>query len=91
VCLKNGALEVFATCVHPVFSGPAIERLQESPIKEIVVTNSIALPREKMLDKLTILSIAPLLGETIQRIHTGASVSAAYRTADSLRARLPGL
>jgi ribose-phosphate pyrophosphokinase len=87
VCLKNGASEVYATCVHPVFSGPAIARLQESPIREVVVTNSIALPLDKQIDKLSILSIAPLLGETIQRIHTGASVSAAYRTAESLRAR----
>jgi ribose-phosphate pyrophosphokinase len=87
VCLKNGASEVYATCVHPVFSGPAITRLEESPFREVVVTNSIAVPPEKQIDKLSILSIAPLLGETIQRIHTGASVSAAYRTAESLRAR----
>jgi ribose-phosphate pyrophosphokinase len=66
--------------VHPVFSGPAIERLQNSPIKEIVVTDSIGLPPEKRIDKITVLSIAPLLGETIQRIHTGASVSATYRS-----------
>ncbi len=80
VCLQQGATEVYATCVHPVFSGPAIERLQNSPIKEIVVTDSIGLPPEKRIDKITVLSIAPLLGETIQRIHTGASVSATYRS-----------
>lgn len=79
VCLAHGASEVYATCVHPVLSGPAIERLQKSPIKEVVVTDTIALPPEKQIDKITVLSIASLLGETIQRIHTGASVSATFR------------
>jgi ribose-phosphate pyrophosphokinase len=87
VCIKNGAKEVFATCVHPVFSGPAVDRLKASPVREVVVTNSIALPPEKRFDKLTVLSIAPLLGETIQRIHTGASVSAVYRTAEAVHSR----
>lgn len=80
VCLAHGAAEIYATCVHPVLSGPAIDRLQRSAIKEVVVTDTIALPIEKQIDKITALSIAPLLGETIQRIHTGASVSATYRT-----------
>lgn len=80
VCLAHGASEVYATCVHPVFSGPAITRLQASAIKEVVITDTIALPIEKQIDKITVLSIASLLGETIQRIHTGASVSATYRS-----------
>jgi ribose-phosphate pyrophosphokinase len=84
VCLAHGATEVYATCVHPVFSGPAIERLRASAIREVVVTDTIALGPEKQLDKITVLSVAPLLGETIQRIHTGTSVSAAYRAARSL-------
>jgi ribose-phosphate pyrophosphokinase len=84
VCLANGAAAVYASAIHPVFSGPAVERLRESRIKEVVVTNSITLPPEKRFDKLTVLSVAPLLGETIQRIHTGASVSAAYRAATVL-------
>jgi ribose-phosphate pyrophosphokinase len=84
VCLDAGATEVYASAIHPVLSGPATERLQNSPLKEIVVTNSIAVPPEKRIAKLTMLSVAPLLGETIQRIHTGASVSAAYRTRDAL-------
>jgi ribose-phosphate pyrophosphokinase len=87
VCIKNGAKEVYATCVHPVLSGPAVERLRTSPVREVVVTNSIALPPEKQFDKLTVLSIAPLLGETIQRIHTGASVSAVYRTTEAVHSR----
>jgi len=88
VCLQNGASEVYATCVHPVFSGPAIERLRNSPIREIVVTNTIALPPEKRFEKLTVLSIAPLLAETIQRIHTGTSVVTAYRAANASTIRL---
>ncbi len=84
VCLDHGAAAVYASAIHPVFSGPAITRLQASPIREVVVTNSIALPPEKRIDKLTVLSVGALLGETIQRIHTGASVSATYRAAESL-------
>jgi ribose-phosphate pyrophosphokinase len=81
VCMERGAQAVYATCVHPVLSGQAIERLQNSPIREVVVTDTISLPPEKRIDKLTVMSIAPLLGETIQRIHTGTSVGAAYRAA----------
>jgi ribose-phosphate pyrophosphokinase len=90
VCVEEGAVEVFATCVHPVLSGPAIERLQASVIREIVVTDTIGLPSHKRIDKLTILSIAPLLGETIQRIHTGTSVGAAYKAATgAMTLRMP--
>ena len=84
VCLDAGATEVYASAIHPVLSGPAIERLQASPIKELVVTNSIHVPESKRIPKVTVLSVAALLGETIQRIHTGASVSASYRTHDAL-------
>jgi ribose-phosphate pyrophosphokinase len=84
VCLDSGATEVYASAIHPVLSGPAIERLQASPIKELVVTNSIHVPESKCIPKVTVLSVASLLGETIQRIHTGASVSATYRTHDAL-------
>ncbi|MDQ2651889.1 MAG: ribose-phosphate pyrophosphokinase [Chloroflexota bacterium] len=84
VCLDSGATEVYASAIHPVLSGPAIERLEASPIKELVVTNSIHVPESKHIPKVTVLSVASLLGETIQRIHTGASVSATYRTHDAL-------
>jgi ribose-phosphate pyrophosphokinase len=88
VCLRNGASEVYATCIHPVFSGPAVERLKASPIREVVVTNTIAVSPEKVFDKLVILSVAELLAEAIQRIHAGASVSTAYRSAEAFQARL---
>ncbi|MBO9307939.1 ribose-phosphate pyrophosphokinase, partial [Thermomicrobium sp.] len=81
LCIARGAREVYAACTHPVLSGPAIERLALSPIKEVVVTDTIPLPPQKRLDKIAVLSVAPLLGESIQRIHTGASVSLAYRSA----------
>jgi len=87
VCIENGAREVYASAIHPVLSGPAVERLSASPIVEVVVTNSIAVPPAKRFDKLTVLSVAPLLGETIQRVHTGASVSAAYRAEETRLSR----
>lgn len=73
--LDKGATDVYACCTHPVLSGAAIERLKDSPIKEVVVTNTIPLSPEKNLDKIRVLSIAPLLGEAIIRIHEDLSVS----------------
>jgi len=76
--LEKGAKDVYACCTHPVLSGPAIERLAQSPIKEVVVTNSICLPEEKQIDKIKALSIAPLFGEAIRRIHEDLSVSSLF-------------
>jgi len=73
--MESGAKEVYACCTHPVLSGPAIERIEESSIKELVITNSIALPEEKQSEKITSLSVAPLIGEAIMRIHELQSVS----------------
>jgi ribose-phosphate pyrophosphokinase len=88
VCLEQGATQVFASCIHPVFSAQAVSRLRESAITEVVATNTIALPPDKRFDKLTVLSVAPLLGEAIQRIHAGTSVSTAYRATGAFQARL---
>jgi ribose-phosphate pyrophosphokinase len=88
VCVANGADEVYATCIHPVFSGPAVQRLSDSVIKEVVVTNTVTVPPEKQFDRLTIISVAGILGEAIQRIHAGASVSAVYRTDGPYQARM---
>jgi ribose-phosphate pyrophosphokinase len=76
--IERGAQEVYACCSHPVFSGPAIQRIASSPVKEVVVTDTIPVNDEKKLDKITILPIAPLLGEAIHRIHTGQSVGALF-------------
>lgn len=73
--MNRGAKEVFACCTHPVLSGPAIERIQNSCLKEVVVTNTIPLPEEKQIDKIKVLSVAPLLGEAIRRVHGDHSVS----------------
>lgn len=73
--IEKGAKAVYACATHPVLSGPAIERLQNSQIKELVVTNSIELPEAKKIDKITQLSVAPLIGEAIMRIHENKSVS----------------
>jgi len=76
--VEQGAKEVFACCTHPVFSGSAIQRIASSPVREVVVTNTIPVNEEKNLDKMTVLPIAPLLGEAIHRIHTGQSVGALF-------------
>ena len=73
--IEHGAKEVYACCTHPVFSGPAIERIQKANIKEMVVTNTIPLTPEKQLDKVRVLSVSPLIGEAIIRIHQELSVS----------------
>ncbi len=72
---KLGAQDVYACCTHPVLSGPAVDRLADAPIQEVLVTNTIPLPESKMIDKIKILSVAPLLGEAIIRIHEDLSVS----------------
>lgn len=75
VMMEKGAREVYACCTHPVFSGPAIERLSKAPLKEIIITNTIPIEESKRLPNLTILSVAPLVGEAILRIHEDLSVS----------------
>lgn len=64
-----GAREIYAGCTHGVLSGPAIERIKNSPIKELVVTNTVPIQEEKRIDKITILSMAPLFAEAIKRIN----------------------
>jgi ribose-phosphate pyrophosphokinase len=73
--VEHGAKEVYACCTHPVLSGPALERLEASVIKEVVVTNTIPVPVKKEGSKIRVLSVAPLLGEAIIRIHEDLSVS----------------
>ena len=76
--LKRGARKVYACCTHPVFSDLAIQRIAECPVEEVVVTDTIPVNGEKKLDKITVLPMAPLLGEAIFRIHTGQSVGALF-------------
>jgi ribose-phosphate pyrophosphokinase len=76
--LEQGANEVYSCATHPIFSGKAIERIAASPVKEVIVTQTVPVPPAKKLDKITVLPIAPLLGEAIHRIHTGLSVGAMF-------------
>jgi len=76
--MERGAREVYACATHPVFSGPAIQRIASSPVKEVIVTDTIPVDDDRKLDKITVLPIAPLLGEAIHRIHTGLSVGALF-------------
>lgn len=75
---ERGVKEVYSCCTHPIFSGPAIQRLASCPVKEVVVTDTVPVKDDKKLDKITVLSMAPLLGEAINRIHTGLSVGAMF-------------
>ncbi len=76
--LERGATEVYSCCTHPIFSGPAVQRITTSQVKEVVVTDTVPVKDSKKLDKITVLPIAPLLGEAIRRIHTGQSVGAMF-------------
>lgn len=73
--LDSGAKEIYACCTHGVLSGPAIERIKNSPIRELIITNTIPLPKEKSIDKIRILSVAPLFAEAIDRIYEDIAVS----------------
>jgi ribose-phosphate pyrophosphokinase len=75
---REGARRILACGVHPVLSGPAVERIAASPLEEVVVTNSIPVPAEKRTARVTVLSVAPLLGEAIRRIHDEESVSTLF-------------
>ncbi|HTU00987.1 MAG TPA: ribose-phosphate diphosphokinase, partial [Candidatus Sulfotelmatobacter sp.] len=75
---EEGARRILASCTHPVLSGPAVERLEESAIEEVVVTNTIPLRSDVSGKKIKVLSVAPLLGEAIRRIHTETSVSSLF-------------
>ena len=72
---EAGATEVYACCTHPVLSGPAIDRIQNSVIKQLIVTDSIYLPEDKKIDKIVEVSISNLMGNAITRIHENRSVS----------------
>jgi ribose-phosphate pyrophosphokinase len=76
---ERGAKEIYSCCTHPVFSGPAIQRITASAVKEVIVTDTILIPEGKKNEKITVLSIASLLGEAIHRIHAGLSVGAMFQ------------
>ena len=75
---KFGAKDIYAACTHPVFRDPAIQRIADSALKEVVVSDSIPVPEEKMHEKIKVISLAPLFGETILRISKNYSVSCLF-------------
>ena len=78
-CMDKGALSTWAGCTHPVLSGPALDRIQESCLKEVVVTNTIPLNgKDQRCTKIRVLSVASLLGEAILRIHREESVTSLF-------------
>lgn len=76
--LKRGATEVVVSCTHPVFSGNAAQRLQDSVISRVITFDTIPIPAEKRTPKITILDVAPLIGEAIKRIYLNESVSGLF-------------
>lgn len=78
--IEHGAKEVYAGCTHPVLSGIATAKVEQSPIKELVVTNTIIIPEEKQSDKIVQLSTAPLFSEAILRVHNDEPVSPLFES-----------
>jgi ribose-phosphate pyrophosphokinase len=73
---------VYASCSHGILSGNAVENLKNSPLKEIVITDTIPLPPEKRMHKITVLPVGPLLGDAIMRIHNEESISSLFENLD---------
>jgi len=82
--VREGVTEIYACATHGVLSGPAIDRIAASSLREVVLTDSVPLPERKRLGKITTLSVAPLIGEAIRRIHRGESVGALFSSEVSL-------
>lgn len=77
-CLEHGALSVFAAAPHGILSGPAIERIIQSPLEKVIVTDTVPFAKEKAISKIEVLSVAPLLAEAITRIFTKESISSLF-------------
>jgi ribose-phosphate pyrophosphokinase len=75
---KKGAQTIYAACTHPVLSGNAVQRLEDSPIEHLYVTNTIPIPKERQSKKIVVLSVADLFGEAILRIHEERSISSLF-------------
>jgi len=80
----QGAGPIFAAATHPVLSGRAVQNLEESPIQKVVVCNTLPIPPEKSFDKLTVLSIAPIIASAIRAVFEDTSVSEIFNGANQL-------
>ncbi len=76
--VENGAKSVTAVATHPLFSGPAVERLEKSPISRFLLTDTVAMPKEKKLNNMQMVTVAEIFAEAINRIHEGESVSSLF-------------
>jgi ribose-phosphate pyrophosphokinase len=76
--VERGAQDIYAISTHAILSGDAVKTITKCKVKEVVVTDSVPVPPSKRIDKIKVISIAPLLGEAIKRIHTGQSVGAMF-------------
>ena len=74
----RGARDVYCCATHALFSGPAVERFRASPVKEVVVTNTISIPQEKLFPQLTVLSVGNLIAQAIRYTHSNESVSSLF-------------
>ena len=77
--IDNGAHSVIAIATHPVLSGKAIERLEKSPIEKVIVSDTMAISKDKIFNKLEIISVSEIFAETIKRINSGESVSSLFK------------
>lgn len=80
VVKKFGAKDVYVGCTHGILSGPAIERIKKSSLKELVMTNTVPLPKEKQIEKIVVVSISELFGEAIKRINEESSIGELFET-----------
>ena len=80
VIKKFGAKDIYVGCTHGILSRPAIERIKKSSLKELVMTNTVPLPKEKQIDKIVVVSISELFGEAIKRIHEESSIGELFET-----------
>ena len=81
---KDGAGPVYAAATHPLLSGKAVQNLEEAPIQEVVVTNTVPIPEEKRFPKLTVLSIAPIIAQALRAVFEDTSVSEIFRGENQL-------
>ena len=82
---EAGAKSVYASCTHPVLSGPALERIQDSAIERLVVTDSINLPADRKIDKIDEISVGELVAEAIKRIHENKPVSPLFESKQPMK------
>lgn len=79
--IKNaGAKDIYVGCTHGILSGPAIDRIKQSDVKEVVMTNTVPLSKKKRIDKIVVVSISELFGEAIKRIHDESSIGELFET-----------